>query len=400
MAKQPTKPKRKFHLGWRGPLIFVLSTLGITSLVGFMLVHWTERQILTTDNWVKIVAPLPKNDAVATSLSTYSVDKLFSGIDVEQKISDALPDKASFLADPLTDRLQARTQNLTKNIIQSDRFQNIWITANRAAHQRLMDSARGTSKPAPKINTNFNLDLSPLRQAIKDRLGVSFQPIFASQPRASDNKESLKASLSTKLSTFKKFVRSVDFLNGVLGLLGLACLVGAIVLTTARRKLLLIISSAILVISLLQLIGVKAVRPAILNHIQNQSYRPAAGVVYDSLISNFKRSATLVVILSLAVVLIAILTRKQLLSRSRFVKHQLKIFSTSGFYKFVARARIEIRRYRRWIAAAIILFSLILAAFALDLDWQGILRLAFLTILAIEVVSLVAASSTPETPMK
>jgi hypothetical protein len=396
MAKQPAKPKRKFHLGWRGPLIFLLSFLGVISLVGFMLVHWTERQILTTDNWVKIVAPLPKNDAVATSLSTYSVDKLFSGIDVEQKISDALPDKASFLAD----RLQVRTQNLTKNIIQSDRFQNIWITANKVAHQKLMDSARGTSKPAPKINTNFNLDLSPLRQAIKDRLGVSFQPIFASQPSTSDNKESLKASLSTKLSTFKKFVRSVDFLNGVLGLLGLTCLVGAIVLTTARRKLLLIISSAILVISLLQLIGVKAVRPAILNHIQNQSYRPAAGVVYDSLISNFKRSATLVVILSLVLVLIAVLTRKQLLSRSRFVKHQLKIFSASGFYKFVALARIKIRRYRHWIAAAIILFSLILAAFALDLDWQGILRLALLTILAIEVVSLVAARSTSETPMK
>src|SRR5438045_3100633 len=126
---KPARPKRRFHFGWRGLVVFLLTFIGFTALLGYGGVHWTERQILTTDNWIKIVGPLPKNEAVASSLSDYSVNQLFTNIDLEAKITQALPDKAAFLAPPLVDRLETRTKDFTQKIIQSDRFSAIWISA-------------------------------------------------------------------------------------------------------------------------------------------------------------------------------------------------------------------------------------------------------------------------------
>src|SRR4051812_25068299 len=93
--------KPGFHLRWRGPAVFLLTFIGVIALVGYLLVHWTERQLLTTDNWVKLVAPMPKDNSVATALSTYSVNKLFTEADLETKIEQVLPPQAALLLQPL-----------------------------------------------------------------------------------------------------------------------------------------------------------------------------------------------------------------------------------------------------------------------------------------------------------
>jgi hypothetical protein len=275
------------------------------------------------------------------------------------------------------------------------------VAANKAAHQKLMASARGSAPPAPKARTVFNLDLTPLKQAVKTRLGNNSQSLFASAPASSDSQESIRAKVSTKLSTFKDFVKATDFLNGVLGPLGLVCVLGAIVLTPNRRRLLITISAAILIIALLQIIGVKAVRPTILSHIQDQSFRPAVGVVYDSLTANFKRSATLVTIVSALIMVVALLTQKRFLNRSQFVKHQLKLWTASRVYGYTQELRFLIKQYLWWLAGLLTLTGLVLGAFVFNLDWQGIIRLALFTILSIELVGLIAIRQSPKgAPMK
>jgi hypothetical protein len=196
-------------------------------------------------------------------------------------------------------------------------------------------------------------------------------------------------------------VKATDFLNGVLGPLGLVCVLGAIVLTPNRRRLLITISAAILIIALLQIIGVKAVRPTILSHIQDQSFRPAVGVVYDSLTANFKRSATLVTIVSALIMVVALLTQKRFLNRSQFVKHQLKLWTASRVYGYTQELRFLIKQYLWWLAGLLTLTGLVLGAFVFNLDWQGIIRLALFTILSIELVGLIAIRQSPKgAPMK
>jgi hypothetical protein len=393
-AKRPAKPKRRIHFGWRGPLTAILLIVGVISLIGFLFVHWTERQILTTDNWIKIVGPLPKNDQVASSLSTYTVDKLFTGVDLEAKVAQALPEQASFLAPPITERLQVRITQATKRFIQSDQFQNIWIAANKTAHQKLMESARGTEQPPPKAKTAFNLDISSIRENIQQRLGRDSQPLFSGpQSAPSSNKVSLKASISTRLENFRKFVKTVDFLNGTLWLAALALLLGAFVLSHKRRKLFLIIGIAVLIISLLQIIGLNAVRPAILNHIQDQAFRPAVGVVYDSLTVSFKHGASLLAFISATLILIVFFAQAKFMKKNKFISKEQKALKKSRFYSYMQTIRSYTRQYWWYIVGTLVVIGLGIGAFAVNLDWQGVIRLTLVIIIAIELVSLLATRS-------
>jgi hypothetical protein len=389
-TRKSASPAKKIRFGWRGPLVLLLTAAGIISLLGFMFAHWTDRQVLTTDNWVKIVGPLPKDDTVATALSQYSVERLFTGIDVESKITDALPDKAEFLAPTLTERLETRTQQVTKNLIQSDTFESIWTLANRTAHQKLMDAARSDAPPASRT-TNYELKLDSFKSRIRERLGKSSDELFtgsAGQPAAKDVK--LGLNFKTKFETFKKFVKTTDFLNAVLGLLSAAVLLGALVLTLRRRRLLMIISLSVLVITLLQLIGINAVRPALLNHIQNEAFRPAAGVVYDSLLSDFRRSAVAVGIISALIFAAAYLTQQKFIKRSKLLSGQLRGLKRSNAYKYWRILRSQAARFKLYISGVIIILGLALMALAFELDWQGIIRAALLMVIAIELVFLLA----------
>src|SRR3990167_8702366 len=206
MVKKLSIHRRGPSFGWAKLAVITLAVLGLVFFSGFMIVHWTQRQLLTTDNWVELVAPLPKNEQVSSAVAVYSVDKLFETINVEQKVGEVLPPQAAFLAPPLSERIRTRTTNLAQDLIQSDQFQSVWISANRIAHQKLMAAARGTAtaeQSAPQ--TSFQLKLDNLLSAIKDRMGSSSNELFAN----TENRESsvsLSVNLKAKFTNFKRVV--------------------------------------------------------------------------------------------------------------------------------------------------------------------------------------------------
>lgn len=382
MVAKSTQSRPANHQTWRSVIVCLLIILGIVSLIIFTTAHWTERQILTTDNWLKIVGPLPKNDAVATSLSEYSVNQLLKTIDLEAKITQALPDRASFLAPPLTEQVETRLTKRTKQLIQSDQFSSIWISANHLAHQRLINSARGQTAP-PKTNARFNLNLSSIKKSINAQLGTS--------SASSKDDVSLGVNLKTSVEKLKSLIRAVDFLNGTTGLLALVSLLGGVVLTFARRRLIMVISIAVMVMALLQLIGVKALRPAILNSIENKSYQPAGGVIYDTLLSNYRRAATATLFIGLIIYLLTVFTRPRVINRSAYLAKQLAQYKKTSIYRQFVSFRLFVRRSLLAITGLVVLLGLAFMAFIANLDWQGIIRSALLTLLVIELINLVAA---------
>lgn len=405
VAKSKPNPKSGFSLGWRGFAVFALSFVGLVSLVGFGFAHWTERQLLTTDNWVKLVEPIPKNDAVATSLSDYSVNRLFDKVNIDQKIADALPPKASFLAEPLSNQLEQRTKSRAKQAIQSDRFQGVWADANRIAHKKLVDKARGESEESPAKNkTIFNLNLSSLGATIREKLGSTSSPLFQNDQAAgaNDSKIGIGVNLKTSFDKFRKFVNTVDFLNGVLGIFALACLLWAIAITKNRRRLVMILSASSGVIALLQIIGVKALRPFVLNQIETQSYRPAVGVVYDDLVATFEHGAVLLFIISLMIFLISFLVGYKTLVKDRHAVDFVKSVRSSGAYKELRKLRKQVGQYRYVLMGVAVLIILILLAVMSGYDWQGILRALFFAFILCAMIRLFAVlpnSSRRKLPM-
>lgn len=387
MAKQSVQPVRKFHFGWRGLTVFLLTFAGIFTLSNFFVVHWIERQLLTTDNWVKMVEPLPKNSEVASALSSYSVNNVFASADIEAKISQALPPKISFVASVLSQQLQARVTNRTKNLIMSDQFQTVWIAVNRAAHERLMNYTRGNSTQGSSGKlASFNINISSLQNSIRSFVGSNSNQLPALP--SSESGVPLAVSLKTKLSNFRAFVKTADFLDSVLGLFALAFLLGAFIVSYKRRRLLLIVTGVLVVLALVELTSIKAFRQVVLDEVQNGSYRPAVGIIYDQALTLYRHSVIVVASLSALLFIIALITQPKILNTSKAITKQLASLKQSTFGKWVIDLRKTIRRYRFYVMGAIVLIGLFLSAFVLNLDWQGLTRSALFVVIAVECVSL------------
>lgn len=391
--KSSTRRIPHLKFGWRKLAVISLTFLGLAFFVGFTTAHWVERQLLTTDNYVNLVAPLPKDEQVSSALADYSVNKLFTGIDLEAKIAQALPDKAAFLAAPLTERVNARADQLAQSFIQSDQFQGIWISANRQAHHQLVDRARGDiplrEKRAP---ANLGIKLGTLTQNIREKLGITSEPLFSQQSaKTSVGDITLVANLKSSFETFKRYVQAIDFFNGVLWLASLACLIGAIAISHTRRRLLLIILAAISVISLLQLIGVRVLRPEVINQVEQVTYRPAAEVIYDSLLASFKRGATSIFTVSTISFAVLLLFRLPAVTKNKYLAKWRNDFHQTAFWKTVCDIRVKIGTYRWPIVGTGAFLVLVFMAFVPEFDWQGLLRAVLSILIILGLVTIVAA---------
>lgn len=399
MAKSISRPNRKDHTLWRTLVVVLLTAIGLLSFIGFSLAHWTERQILNTGNWVQLVGPLPQNNEVADAISKYSVDKLVKETDLENKISEALPDRASFLAPTLTEQLQTRATKRTKQLIQSEQFSSVWRTANRTAHQRLIDSARGNVKQAPKREAKFGLSLPTLGASVRSILEQ--RGVIEDKPSEESPKEKVGfvVNLKTSLERVKSYIRAIDFLNGTLWLLSLAGFLGALLFAKSRRRQLMVISTALVVTALLMLIGVKVVRPMILNELQEISYRPAAGAIYDTLLASFRNGATNIVIFGLVLGILSFFAQKKFLAGNKRTAKWLRDFQKSKFYLGTQSLRDTVRKYRLHIMGTFTVIALFVMAFLIDVDWQDVIRAVLIVIISFEIVNL-AASRPGRVPMK
>jgi hypothetical protein len=82
-------------------------------VVGFVLVPlsaiaiWSRNQLLNTDRYVNTVSPLASDADIQAAVAKRAVDLLFSEVDVSDRITGALPERAKFLGDTLSAQIQA-----------------------------------------------------------------------------------------------------------------------------------------------------------------------------------------------------------------------------------------------------------------------------------------------------
>jgi hypothetical protein len=190
------------------------------------------------------------------------------------------------------------------------------------------------------------------------------------------------------MDKLSRYVRLIDFLNAVLGLFALVLLLGAIVLSTRPRRLIKVISLSILVIGLLQLIGVKALRPIVLNQIHSYNYKPAVDVVYNAIVANYYKTAVVTVIIGLAIYLSSIILNRKLLVKNKWLKNQLKSLDKSKFIKNLHFWRQFVGKYLLILSILVVLIGLAIMAFLLTLNTTGIISALLIIILLVEIVNL------------
>ncbi|MET9296979.1 hypothetical protein [Streptomyces sp. NPDC003077] len=155
-------------------VIALVAVLTVTSVVGV----WGARTALDSDRWVATVGRLPEDPAVNAAVSTYLANDIFDRLDVERRLSDALPPRASFVAEPVTKTVKNFVHDSIAKLLDSERFQSLWASVNRLAHTRitavLERRGEGVRVRGDTVTLNMLPLVNNLLNALEDRLPTLF----------------------------------------------------------------------------------------------------------------------------------------------------------------------------------------------------------------------------------
>jgi hypothetical protein len=144
------------------PILVALSIVVFTVTVP---AAWGARTVLNTDRYVATVAPLADDPAVQASIASRLTDQVFSALDVEGTLSDALAglgERATVLAAPLTTAIRGFVQDQVLKVVQSDAFRTFWVEANRFVHTQVLAILEGESATVSVVEGKVLLNLLPL----------------------------------------------------------------------------------------------------------------------------------------------------------------------------------------------------------------------------------------------
>jgi hypothetical protein len=116
---------------------------------------WAHRTLLNTPAFVGTVAPVFNDPAVASAVATRATDELFTELNVQARLRDALPPKAGFAAVPVTNATKGYVAGALTKVLTSPRFQAIWTAALTATHQQLVAVLRGQGTAAVSTSGGY-----------------------------------------------------------------------------------------------------------------------------------------------------------------------------------------------------------------------------------------------------
>jgi hypothetical protein len=118
----------------------VLTLIVVASLVGFLSIFaiWAKRQFLETQTWTNTSSKLLEDKDIQDAVANYSVETLFTNVDVQSEIQSALPPRAAPAAGAIAGALRQLSLNLAHRALESPKVQMLWEQANEQAHKTLV----------------------------------------------------------------------------------------------------------------------------------------------------------------------------------------------------------------------------------------------------------------------
>ena len=116
---------------------------------------WAHRTLLNTPTFVGTVAPVFKNPAVTSAVAARATDELFTELNLQARLKDALPPKASFAAAPVASATKGFVAGQLATVMASPQFQAIWTATLTAMHQLLVAVLRGQHTAAVSTSGGY-----------------------------------------------------------------------------------------------------------------------------------------------------------------------------------------------------------------------------------------------------
>jgi hypothetical protein len=212
-------------------LVVLACLLAITSVV----VVYARNELLNDNTFVATPAPLASIPAVQTAVATRVSDSLVAQTNIEQRVKNALPARAGFLANPITSTVKSTSYNITLKLVKSSQFQHLWEQALRDTHKQLDNLLTGSNRgPFSAANGQVTVDLSKVQTAAKQQLASHGISVFEKVPQYKG--VPLVLFESKQLLKLQRLVKVLNSLAFILPTLALLLFALSVVLSRDRRK--------------------------------------------------------------------------------------------------------------------------------------------------------------------
>ena len=160
-ARDAAAPRKR-----RGVVYALVAASAVLAFLATFAV-WVNRQVLETDTWTSTSSKLLEDPEIRSQVADFMVDSLYSNVDVQGELEQALPPRLQPLAGPAAGGLRQLATDLANDALQRPKVQELWEEANRTAQQTLVDVVEhGGSQPV-------TIDVGTLVNDLGQQVGVS-----------------------------------------------------------------------------------------------------------------------------------------------------------------------------------------------------------------------------------
>ncbi len=314
-------------------VVGALVVLSCLSVVLAGVAWWTHQTLLNTDSFMKIATPLAEKPEIQQAVAVYTTDAIFNNLNIQARITDALPDKAQVLSAPITKAVRDFTESRLLAFTQTQTFQDLWTQSFQLAHQGavrvLRDEAPNVSVvngdvrlnllpviatglervaegAAGLFNANVNVDLATrpgvqdpqvLRQKLETRFGVTLPETFGT----------VRLMGADQLASLQSAVKLFDRLVYALFALTIVLIVLALVLSRRRRRTLVQLGVGVVISLLVLRVVTQRLQAMVIDSIADPTGRGAARVGVQTVLDNIRAVGNLILVFGLLLAIVAYL---------------------------------------------------------------------------------------------
>ncbi len=256
-------------------LIVIASLLILISVFA----TWVKVVVLDNETWVATSSQFLTDDTIRPELANFLVNQIFSSVDVQTDVQNALPQQFKPLAAAAAAGLRQLAFRTANQVLESPRVQQAWANANRLAQQEFVNVVEGNSEVITQNGAVVTLDVKPILTQVVQQVGLSGNLLQRLPPEAGQ----IEILTQGRLAAVSRLIRVLKIVAFWFGIAGLALWALAVYVARGRRReTIRAISVALLVIGLILIVFRTQVGTALVNLLVDaESVRPAGNAVWN-----------------------------------------------------------------------------------------------------------------------
>jgi hypothetical protein len=312
---EAAKPGRNRWRRVRSIAVGLMVFLAVLSLVVSAVGVWVQQTVFNTDRYVSLVGPMASDPQVQQALATYTTTQIFTALDLETRLKDALPGQLGIVVGPVVNAARNYVHDAALSFFASRGFRDLWVQINTVAHQKVVALLKGNYDQLPNVTITggeVRLNTIPiitevLRQLLQSAAGLFGLSVTIPQISASEIPEAAKERLSqalgvtlpedfgqvtimqeSNLNAVQQAIKWFDRLLYALIALAVLLIVGALLLSRNRRRTLIELAVG-LVAGILIFRGItRLVEKQVIEAVHNPEARGAVRDVVGRVVSNLR----------------------------------------------------------------------------------------------------------------